>query len=136
MYERNKDLVLVSFFGFIYYAIVVGFTNNLTQVPMGEYFMLPFIISILMGMSIAKSSQMIEWPLCFLFGGTTASVMMVMVLTVLGHSFKSIEVASIVSHTFAWFGGIAAMITVGILLGAFIRATYILVLGSLQISAE
>ena len=136
MYERNKDLVLVSFFGFIYYAIVVGFSGSLTQVPMGEYFILPFLISILMGMSLAKSSQMIEWPLCFLFGGSTGSIMMVLVLSVLGRPFSIIEMASTISHTFAWFGGISAMIIIGIMIGAFMKATYTLVLGSLKVSID
>ena len=135
-YNQNKDLVLLSFFGFIYYAIVVGLNGHLTKVPMGEYFLVPFALSVLMGMSIGRSSQMIEWPLCFLFGGTIGSLAIMVVLTVMGMSFDFYEVAFTLSNTFAWFGVVSVMMLIGILIGAFLKATYNLVLGSLKISFE
>lgn len=134
MYKKNKDLILVSLFGFIYYAIVIGFNGHLTKVPLGEYFVIPFIVSCLMGFVITRSSQMIEWPLCFLFGGTLGSITIVGVLSLLGMAFDSYQVAYTISNTFAWFGVVSAMILIGILLGSFLKATFNLVLGSLKMT--
>lgn len=136
VYNQNRDLVILSFFGFIYYAIVVGLNGHLTKVPMGEYFLAPFAVSIFMGMSIHRSSQMLEWPLCFLFGGTMGSMTLITVLSLLGMPFSFYDVAYTISNTFAWFGVVSVMILIGILLGAFLRATYNLVLGSLKISFD
>jgi hypothetical protein len=136
MYSRNKDLVIVSFFGFIYYAIVIGLSNNLTQIPLGEYFLLPFIVAILMSFSIRHPEQMIEWPLCFLFGGTIGAINIIIVLSFLGVDFSFYKIAHTLSHTFAWFGVISSMILIGILIGAFLKATYHIVMGSLDISFE
>ena len=136
MYNKNRDLVILSFFGFIYYAVVVGLNGHLTKVPMGEYFIIPFIVSVFLGMSIARSSQMLEWPLCFLFGGTLGSISIIGVLSILGMNFDFYSIAFTISNTFAWFGVVSVMILIGILLGAFLRATYTLVLGSLNVSFE
>ncbi len=136
MYNKNKDILLLRFFGFIYYAIVVGMNGHLTKVPLGEYFLVPFITSIFLGMGISRSSQMLEWPLCFLFGGTTGSLTIMAVLTVLGMKFTIISIAFTLSNTLAWFGVISVMILLGILLGAFLRATYTLILGSLRINFD
>ena len=136
MYNRNKDLIIVSFFGFIYYAIVIGMNGHLTRIPLGEYFLIPFIVSTLMGFSIRRPSQMIEWPLCFLFGGTLGSINIIVILSFLGMNFSFYKVAYTISHTFAWFGVVAAMILIGILLGSFLKATYSLIMGSLDISLE
>ncbi len=136
IYSQNRDLVLLSFFGFIYYAIVVGMNGHLTKVPMGEYFLAPFALSIFMGMSITRSSQMLEWPLCFLFGGVTGSMTLIAVLSFFGLTFSFYKIAFTVSSTFAWFGVVAVMLLLGILLGAFLKATYNLVLGSLKISFD
>lgn len=133
LYYYNRDLVLVTFIGFIYYAIVVGMSGHLTRVPMGEYFLFPFVLSVFMGMSIQRSSQMLEWPLCFLFGGTLGSLTIMTVLALLGMNFTFLKIAFTISHTMAWFGVVAVMILIGILIGAFLRATYTLVLGSLKI---
>jgi hypothetical protein len=136
MYEQNKDLILVSFFGFIYYAIVIGLNGHLTRIPLGEYFLVPFALAVLMGMAIGRPSQMLEWPLCFLFGGVTGSFSIVLILSFLGMSFSLQEVLFTLSQTFAWFGVVSAMILVGMLLGAFLKASYNLVLGSLQIPLQ
>ena len=136
MYNKNKDLILLSFFGFIYYAIVVGLNGHLTRVPMGEYFLAPFIVSIFMGMAISRSSQMIEWPLCFMFGGTIGTMTIMVVLSLLGMSFDFYGIAFTISNTFAWFGVVSVMILMGLLLGAFLKSTYILVLGSLKMSFD
>ena len=136
MYNKNRDLIILSFFGFIYYAIVVGLNGHLTKVPLGEYYIIPFIISVFMGISVVKSSQMLEWPLCFLFGGTIGSISIIGVLSVLGMSFNFYEVAFTISNTFAWFGVVSVTILIGILLGAFLRSTYNLVLGSLKITFD
>ena len=136
MYNKNRDLVILSFFGFIYYAIVVGLNGHLTKVPMGEYFIVPFIVSIFMGMSVARSSQMIEWPLCFLFGGTLGSMSIIGVLSLLGMNFDFYQIAFTISNTFAWFGVVSVLILMGILLGAFLKSTYTLILGSLNISFD
>jgi len=132
MYEENKDLVLVSFFGFIYYAIVIGLNGHLTRVPLGEYFLVPFLVATLMGMAISRPTQMLEWPLCFLFGGVLGSISIVLILSFLGLSFGFLQAAFTVSQTFAWFGVVSAMILIGILLGAFLKASYNLILGSLK----
>jgi hypothetical protein len=136
LYHQNRDLVILSFFGFIYYAVVVGLSGHLTKVPMGEYFIVPFLVSILMGISISRTSQMIEWPLCFLFGGALGSINIIAVLSLLGMSFSFYDVAFTLSNTFAWFGVVSVMILIGILLGAFLKATYNLVLGSLNMSFD
>lgn len=136
MYNKNKDLILLSFFGFIYYAIVVGMNGHLTKVPLGEYFLVPFLTSIFLGMSISRSSQMLEWPLCFLFGGTIGSMTIMFVLSFLGMNFSLMSVAYTISNTFAWFGVVSAMILIGILLGAFFKASYNLVLGSLRMNFD
>ena len=136
MYNKNKDLILLSFFGFIYYAIVVGMNGHLTKVPLGEYFLVPFLTSILLGMSISRSSQMLEWPLCFLFGGTIGSMTIMFVLSLLGMNFNLMTVAYTISNTFAWFGVVSAMILIGILIGAFLKASYNLVLGSLRMNFD
>ncbi len=136
IYNQNRDLVLLSFFGFIYYAIVVGMNGHLTKVPMGEYFLVPFVISIFLGMSISRSSQMLEWPLCFLFGGVFGSMMIISVLSFFGMDFAFYDIAFTISNTFAWFGVVAVMILLGILMGAFLKATYNLVLGSLKITFD
>ncbi len=136
MYEKNKDLILVTLFGFIYYAIVIAINKDLTRIPLGEYFLTPFIIAILMGGSIRRSSQMIEWPLCFFFGGTLASLQLVFILSIFGLNFSFIKLAYTVSQTFAWFGSVSALILVGILIGAFLRASYNLALGSLKMPTD
>ncbi len=136
MYNKNRDLILLSFFGFIYYAVVIGLNGHLTKVPMGEYFLVPFMVSVFMGMSIRRSSQMIEWPLCFLFGGTLGSIAIVGVLSLLGMPFSFFDIAFTISNTFAWFGVVSVMILIGILFGSFLRATYTLVLGSLKVSFD
>ncbi len=136
IYNQNRDLVLLSFFGFIYYAIVVGMNGHLTKVPLGEYFLAPFILSVFMGLSIRRSSQMLEWPLCFLFGGVTGSIAIIGVLNFFGMPFDFYKVAFTISNTFAWFGVVSVMLLLGILLGAFLKATYTLILGSLKISFD
>lgn len=133
MYERNKDLILVSVFGFIYYAIVIGLNGHLTRVPLGEYFIAPFIVSVLMGMTISRPEQMLEWPLCFLFGGVSGSATILIFLSLFGSSMGLIQGLYVISQTFAWFGVIAALILVGILSGSFVKATFNLVMGSLRI---
>ena len=104
MYQRNKDLILLFISGFMYYAIVVGLSGHLTKVPMGEYFATPFIVSCFLGFAVTRSSQMIEWPLCFLFGGTLGSLCIMGVLSSLGMSFNFVTMAATLSHTLAWFG--------------------------------
>lgn len=136
LYYNNRDLILVSIIGFIYYAIVVGLNGHLTRVPMGEYFIVPFVLSVFMGMSIARSSQMLEWPLCFLFGGTVGSIMIMGMLALFGMDFSFYDVAFTISNTFAWFGVVSVLILIGILFGAFLKATYSLVLGSLKMNFE
>lgn len=133
MYNRDKDLILVCFFGFIYYAIVIGLNGHLTQLPLGEYYLIPFILSTLMGISISRPSQMIEWPLCFLFGGTVGCLNIILILSLLGMHFSFHDVVYTISQTLAWFGAVAVMITIGILIGTFSRTTYNIVLGSLKI---
>lgn len=132
MYEKNKDLILVSIFGFIYYAIVIGLNGHLTRVPLGEYFIVPFAVSVLMGMTITRPEQMLEWPLCFLFGGVIGSLTIVTFLSLSGLSYGIVQSLYILSQTFAWFGVIAALILVGILTGAFLKATFNMVMGSLK----
>ncbi|MEM7646953.1 MAG: hypothetical protein AAF203_08595 [Pseudomonadota bacterium] len=136
MYNKSKDLILISFFGFIYYAIVVGLNGHLTKVPLGEYFVMPFAIACFMGMIIQRTSQIIEWPLCFLFGGTIGSVALISVLSFLGMEFTLRSIAFTVSSTFAWFGVMATLILVGILIGSFLRSTFTLVMGSLRMTLE
>ena len=136
MYEKSKDLILLSFFGFIYYAIVVGMNGHMTKVPLGEYFILPFAISCFMGMAIHQTSQMIEWPLCFLFGGIMGTLSLMTVLSFLGMSFTVKTIAITLSGTFAWFGVVSLLILIGILFGAFCKATFNLVLGSLLLSQQ
>jgi len=134
MYKQNKDLILVSLFGFIYYAIVIGFNGHLTKVPLGEYFIIPFVVACLMGLVIVRPSQMIEWPLCFFFGGTLGSISIICVLSLLGMSFNYYEIAFTLSNTFAWFGVVSAMILIGILIGSFLKATFNLIFGSLRMN--
>lgn len=136
IYDQNRDLILLSFFGYIYYAIIIAMNGHLTNIPMGEYFLVPFIVSIFMGISVVRSSQMLEWPLCFLFGGTLGSITIIGVLSLLGMSFNFYDIVFTINTTFAWFGAVSAMILLGILLGAFFRATYLLVLGSLRMSFD
>ena len=136
MYSKNKDLIILSFFGFIYYAIVVGMNGHLTRVPLGEYYLVPFIVSMFIGMSISRSSQMLEWPLCFLFGGTLGSLSLMVILSLLGMEFTFYKAAFTISNTFAWFGVVSVMMLTGILLGAFLKATYNLVLGSLKMNFD
>lgn len=136
MYSKNKDLILLSFFGFIYYAIVIGLSGHLTRVPMGEYFLIPFVVSIFMGMAITRSSQMLEWPLCFMFGGTIGSLAIIVILSLLGMEFNFYKIAFTISNTFAWFGVVSVMMLMGILLGAFFKASYNLILGSLRINFD
>ena len=136
MYSKNKDLIILSFFGFIYYAIVVGMNGHLTRVPLGEYYLVPFIVSMFIGMSISRSSQMLEWPLCFLFGGTLGSLSLMVILSLLGMEFNFYKAAFTISNTFAWFGVVSVMMLTGILLGAFLKATYNLVLGSLKMNFD
>ena len=136
MYSKNKDLIILSFFGFIYYAIVVGMNGHLTRVPLGESYLVPFIVSMFIGMSISRSSQMLEWPLCFLFGGTLGSLSLMVILSLLGMEFTFYKAAFTISNTFAWFGVVSVMMLTGILLGAFLKATYNLVLGSLKMNFD
>lgn len=136
MYNRNKDLILVSFFGFIYYAIVIGLNGHLTKIPLGEYFLIPFVLSVFMGIAISRPSQMIEWPLCFLFGGTLGTINIMVILSLLGMNFSFHDVAYTISQTLAWFGVVSALILIGILIGTFGRTTYNLVLGSLKMNLE
>lgn len=136
MYKQNRDLILISVFGFIYYAIVIGLNGHLTRVPLGHYFLVPFFVAVFMSFSIQRSSQIIEWPLCFLFGGTIASSTLIVVLSLLGMQFTLYDVAYTLSQTFAWFGTVSAMMMIGILAGTFLKATYNLVMGSLAINFE
>ncbi|MCJ8278319.1 MAG: hypothetical protein MJK18_15885 [Bdellovibrionales bacterium] len=135
MYSRSRDLILVSLFGFIYYAIVVGMNGHLTKIPSGEYFLAPFALSILMGIAISYSGQIMEWPLCFMFGGSLGSVTIIGVLNYLGMEFTMMEMAKTVVHTLSWYGLLAAMMMVGILIGYFLKLTFNVLLGSLKMSA-
>lgn len=133
MYLKNRDLILISLYGFIYYAIVVGMNGHLTKIPSGEYFYLPFLISLFMGIAINESSQIMEWPVCFLFGGTTGTLSIIGVLTYLGMDFTVMEFAKTMVHTLSWYGLLAAMMMVGILVGYFLKLTFNIVFGSLRL---
>ena len=135
MYSKNRDLILVSLFGFIYYAIVIGMNGHLSKIPSGEYFLTPFALSLLMGIAIQSSSQILEWPICFLFGGSFGAVTIVGVLSYLGMEFTMMDMARTVVHTMTWYGLLAAMMTVGILVGYFLKLTFNVIMGSLRISA-
>jgi hypothetical protein len=76
---------------------------------------------------------MLEWPLCFLFGGVSGSATILIFLSLFGSSMGLIQGLYVISQTFAWFGVIAALILVGILSGSFVKATFNLVMGSLRI---
>lgn len=136
MYEKNKDLILVTLFGFIYYAIVIALHQDIERIPLGVYFIAPFIVAILMGFALREPSQMIEWPLCFFFGGITASVHLLFIVSLIGMPMSILKAVFIMSQTFAWFGSLSAMILIGLLVGGFFRASYNLVLGSLNVSIE
>ena len=133
MYLKNRDLILISLYGSIYYAIVVGMNGHLTKIPSGEYFYLPFLISLFMGIVISESSQIMEWPVCFLFGGATGTLSIIGVLTYLGMDFTVMEFAKTMVHTLSWYGLLAAMMMVGILVGYFLKLTFNIVFGSLRL---
>ena len=136
MYLKNRDLILISLYGFIYYAIVVGLNGHLTKIPSGEYFYLPFFISLFMGMIISESSQIMEWPVCFLFGGAAGTASIVGILSYLGMPFTIMEFAKTMVHTLSWYGLLSAMMMVGILIGYFLKLTFNMVLGSLRIPTQ
>lgn len=133
MYNKSKDLIIVTLYGFIYYAIVIGLNGHLTRVPLGEYFIFPFLLACFMGIMISRPSQMLEWPLCFLFGGTLGTIGIVTVLSILGMEFTVLSIVAIISHTLAWFGTVSVMILAGLLLGTFFKATLNLIFGSLHV---
>ncbi|MCB0378131.1 MAG: hypothetical protein KDD33_06540 [Bdellovibrionales bacterium] len=133
MYQKSRDLILISLFGMIYYAVAVAMTGHLNKIPAVEFFAIPFVVAILLGFIIQASHQIIEWPLCYLFGGAVGSVLMVGVLSYLGVEFNLMQFSQVISHTFAWFGILAGIMLVGILVGYFLRLTVNLILGSLKV---
>ena len=133
MYEKNRDLILLCFFGFIYYSIVVGLNGHMTRVPLAEFFTIPFFIACLMGISISKISQMLEWPICFFFGGLLANLLLMSLMGIMGAPVVFAQLINTFSVTFAWFGTISIMILIGLFIGIFLKFSYQLVLGSLKI---
>ena len=109
--------------------------GHLTKVPSGEYFIAPFAISLFMGMAVNHSSQILEWPLCFMFGGASGSVTIIAILEYFGMNFTMVEFAKTIAHTLSWYGLLSGMMVVGILVGYFLKLTFNIVLGSLKVSA-
>ena len=133
MYRHNRDLILIIFFGFIYYAVTVGFNHNLTQIPLGKSLILPFVISLFMGFAIQKPSQLIEWPLSFMFGGIFGAITIIPILSFLGLNFSLNQIGETLSFTLAWFGADSVLILLGLFISNLVRAVFDLFLGSLRI---
>lgn len=133
MYKHNRDIILIIFFGFIYYAITVGFNRDLTQIPLGKSFVLPFVASIFMGFALQKPSQLLEWPLSFMFGGIFGAIMIIPILGFLGLNFSLSQIGETLSFTLAWFGTHSVLILSGLFISNLVRAVFDLILGSLRI---
>ena len=135
-YDQNKDLILIGLSGLIYYAIVIGLNGHLSNVPLAEYFLVPLAVSCFLGMAVQKPLQMIEWPLCFMFGGAIGCITLLSILKSIGMPMNIYQAAFTISSTLAWFGVITTLVLVGILVGVFMKATFNLVMGSLQVGFE
>ena len=127
MYRKVKDLILVSFLGMFYYAVVVGLNGHLTKVPLGEYYFAAFTLAVALGVLVDRPSQLIEWPLCFLFGGTSGSLILLAILQYLGMNFTQEQLLYTISSTFAWFGVLAVTLMVGVIMGAMFKLSYALI---------
>ena len=126
---RTYDLLKMSLLGLVYYSIVVTVTGELTEVPPGLYIVLPIAFSFVFGLTVQRPSQVFEWPLCFLFGGTIGTLLMMGVLTVMGKDFEIYQMAFTLSSTFAWFGVISVNVLLGNTLGAITKVVYLMILG-------
>ena len=126
-----KDLLLIALFGFIYYALVIGFSGNLYSTPVLGYFIAPILVPFLLGFAIQYSEQILEWPLAFLFGGAFASIVLVTLLSALGASISAPQFAIVIRNTIFWFGLMSALWIVALIFGFTIHRTFQMIVGSL-----
>ena len=131
MHERNNDLILITFFGFIHHVIMFGFNLYLIQIPSIEHFTVLLTASVFMGLAIQTPSQMIEWPLCFLFGSALGALNIVPLLIIFGMNFNFHQMTNMLYHTLIRSSFLSSTIFVGLLISGFIRVVFDSVMGSL-----
>jgi hypothetical protein len=123
MVQRNNDLILMILLGVAFYYVNI----YINAFPVEQQIYVGIAFSFFCGLFLSGYHQMVEWPLCFYFGGILSSAIPIAIQYT---ATQKLDLAILVSRfeaTTLWYGIFLTSWIIGLPLGIFIQR---LIMGS------